>query len=231
MANKSSRDLGPAAATIQAEREYTVSCRHGRTFSFSPQRTAFLAIDMQRDFLLNDDRTPGKMFRIVPRFRDLTALMRRLGCRIIHTRESYAADGSDMTPHKASMDYVGRDGPLGRYLVRGEYGYDFIDELQPEPDETVLDKPSFGAFCTTDLDDILRSAGITHLVLAGVTTQCCVHSTLREAVDRGYWCLTVADCCAAAKQESHEAALALIAAEDHIFGWICDLGDIERACA
>ena len=210
---------------------FEIACRHDRTFAFDARKTALLIIDMQKDFLLDADGQANPMADIVPRTADLAAIFRRIGGRIIHTREAYLPDLSDVSPHKASVGYVGRPGPFGRYLIAGEPGCNFVDALQPEPGETVLDKPSFGAFCTTGLHKILQSAGITHLILCGVTMQCCVHSTLREAVDRGYWCLTVADCCGALRREWHAETLSLIASEDHLFGDICDLADIREACA
>lgn len=191
--------------------------------------TAFLAIDMQRDFLSGADGKPNDMARIIPRFARLTALMRSWGCAVIHTRESYSADLSDVTAHKASQNYVGRPGPFGKYLIRGETGCDFVDGLKPLKDEPIIDQPGFGKLHGSGLLEELRSKGITHLLLAGVTTQCCVHSTLREAVDAGFWCLTIADCCASPKREWHDAALELVASESHLFGWICELQDLASS--
>ncbi|MGI9513860.1 MAG: cysteine hydrolase family protein [Anderseniella sp.] len=205
----------------------TIKCRHNRSFAAKPESTAFLAIDMQRDFLLDKDGQPNEMARIIPTFSRLTGALRDWGCLIVHTRESYAEDLSDVTAHKASQGYVGRPGAFGRYLVRGQPGCDFVEELRPQPDEPVFDQPGFGKLHGSGLQDVLRTNSITHLILAGVTTQCCVHSTLREAVDAGYWCLTVADCCASPQQTWHEAALELIASENHLFGSICDLQDLE----
>ena len=208
---------------------YDVTCQSGQNFAFDPANTALLVIDMQKDFLLEADGSANDMFSIVPDVSRLTALCRDLRCTIIHTREAYRADLSDVTPHKASMNYVGRPGPRGKYLIAGEPGCDFIDALAPLPGETVLDKPGFGAFSTTDMDTVLKAANITHLILCGVTMQCCVHSTLREAVDHGYWCLTVADCCGALKPEWHAATLEIIRSEDHLFGGICGISDLEAA--
>ncbi len=206
-----------------------IKCWHQRTFDIDPACTAFLAIDMQRDFLTGDDGQPNEMARIIPNFAKLTAVMRDWGCEIIHTRESYAADLSDVTAHKASQNYVGRPGRDGKYLIRGEHGCDFVDELKPLPREPVIDQPGFGKLHGSGLQDLLQNSGITHLVLAGVTTQCCVHSTLREAVDAGYWCLTVADCCSSPQQNWHDMALEIIASESHLFGSICDLNDLLKA--
>lgn len=212
----------------------TVACHAGRLFTFAPATTALLAIDMQKDFLDPGGwcaaryGDPAAMRAIVPRFAALTGLARGAGCTIIHTREGYAPDLSDVHPMKAARGVVGAPGPLGRFLIRGEAGHDFVDALRPAPGEAVIDKPGFGAFYRTDLEAMLRAAGITHLILAGITTQCCVHSTLREAVDRGFWCLTVDDCCAAIETAWHDAAMSLIPSEGHLFGWVCDLGELRR---
>ena len=206
-----------------------INCRHHRTLEIDTARTAFLAIDMQRDFLTTPDGRPNDMARIIPGFAKLLAVMSSWGCKVVHTRESYAADLSDVTEHKASQNYVGRPGPLGKYLIRGEPGCDFVDELQPLQTELIIDQPGFGKFHANGLQEQLQSKGITHLVIAGVTTQCCVHSTLREAVDAGFWCLTVADCCASPQQQWHDAALQLIASENHLFGWICELQDLTNS--
>jgi nicotinamidase-related amidase len=215
----------------------SVPCVASRIFAFAPDRTAFLAIDMQNDFLsesgmagvLGED--VGQLRGIVPTLRSLLAAIRRAGIRVIHTREGYAPDLSDASRLKRERENVGRPGPLGRFLIRGERGHDFIHELRPLPGERVVDKPGFDAFFRTDLDAYLRDAGVTHLMLAGVTTQCCVHSTLRGAVDRGYYCLTVADCCAAYDPALHEAALGLIQGENHLFGWIANARDLTDALA
>ena len=216
---------------------FTVSCRHRRSYRFDPAKTALLVIDMQKDFLdpqggtarLDGDR--GGLPAIIPAVVRLSALARDLGCQVIHTREGFAPDLSDLPALRVANGTVGRKGPLGRFLVRGEPGQDFVEELRPAAGELVLDKPGFGAFGLTDLDDHLKSRGVSHLIFSGVTTQCCVHSTLREAVDLGYWCLTVADCCAAVEPAWHEAAISLIASEGHLFGWVCDLAGLEAARA
>jgi nicotinamidase-related amidase len=168
---------------------------------------------------------------LIERVGRLLAWARGTGCRVYHTREGYSSDLSDVSAFRQDLDYVGHPGPLGRSLIRGELGHDFVADLQPLPGEPIIDKASFGAFYRTDLEEQLRAAGVERLILCGVTTQCCVHSTLREAVDRGYWCLTVADCCAASEQGLHDAALMLIAGEGHLFGWIADLADLEAAGA
>lgn len=210
-----------------------ISCRGERRFEVDPEKTALLVIDMQRDFIdpegmcarLGDN--PALMRAIVPRVGRLTEWARAQGMRIVHTREGYAADLSDMQPPKrARWPLEEMAGPLGRYLIRGEAGHDFVADLKPHPGEWVIDKPGFGAFTRTDLEDRLRAAGVEDLILCGVTTSCCVQTTMREAVDRGFRCLTVADCCAAVELDDHDRALDLIASEGNLFGWVCDLSDI-----
>lgn len=204
----------------------SVPCNFDRTFEFAGPNTALLAIDMQRDFVedggycaaAGDD--VSAMQAIVPRFAGVLAAARAAGVRIIHTREGYQPDGSDLTALKRERNSAGTRGPLGRFLVRGEPGQDTIAELYPESGETVIDKPGFSAFHRTDLESVLSMAGITHLIVMGVTTQCCVNSTLRGAVDRGFWCLTVEDCCAAVDPELHAAAITTIYGENHLFGWV-----------
>ena len=195
--------------------------------------TALLIIDMQRDFC-----APGgyaaqagldvaRLAAPVANVRHLLDTARRAAILVVHTREGHRADLSDCPPVKLQRSLaagapIGEPGPLGRLLVRGEAGHDFIDELQPVAGEPVVDKPGYGAFHQTDLAQILATRGITQLVLCGVTTEVCVHSTLREAVDRGYACLTVGDACAASDPSLHDAALAMIGVEGGIFGRVID---------
>lgn len=195
-----------------------VRCRGDRSFEFDPATTALAVIDMQRDFF----HDAPEMRAVVPRVAGLLDWGRRLGLTVVHTREGYEADLSDVNSYKRSLGYVGRVGPNGRFLIRGERGHDFLEGFEPRDDELVFDKAGFSGFHGTGLGDHLSGAGITHLILCGVTTQCCVHSTLRDAVERGYFCLTVADCCAAAQAAVHEATLQIIQAENHLFGWIAD---------
>ena len=185
---------------------------------------------MQKEFFVDGiGECLDEMRSILPRVARLIALARELECKVIYTRETYQPDLSDVSAYRRSLGYVGKPGPLGRVCIHGEPGNELGEEVQPLPNETVIDKASFGAFYRTELDDLLQHNGIDHIVMCGVTTQCCVHSTLREAVDRGYWCLTVADCCAALEPGLHDAALDLIAGEGHLFGWVADVQDIERA--
>jgi len=206
----------------------SVQCRGNRVYRFEPASTALLLIDLQQEFFTPEaGECVEEMQAILPRVSRLLATARQLGSRVIHTRESYQADMSDVHACRQSLDYVGRRGPLGRFCVLGEPGHEFVEQVQPPPAETVIDKASFGAFYNTRLDQLLRADSIDHLIICGVTTQCCVHSTLREAVDRGYWCLTVADACAASEPGLHEAALQLITGEGHLFGWVADTTDLE----
>lgn len=197
--------------------------------AWSAVDTALLIIDMQQDFL-----SPGGYFdqmgyplahtraAIGPCVR-LLAAVRREQIPVIYTRESHRADLSDLHPTKRARAEamgapIGELGPLGRLLVRGEAGSEVIPELTPAPEDVVIDKPGNGAFHATDLDQILRARGIRHLLLTGVTTDVCVHSTLREANDRGYDCLVLEDCCGAGDPELHRAALATMMNEGGIFG-------------
>lgn len=210
--------------------EFTVQCRHDRRYQFSPESTALIVIDLQQEFFSDAvGECTEEMNAILPRVAKVIELARKIGCRVIHTRESYQADLSDVHAYRRSLNYVGEPGPLGRFCILGEPGHEFVDLVKPLPGETVINKASFGAFYNTQLHQALSRDGIDHILICGVTTQCCVHSTLREAVDRGYWCLTIADCCGASDPGMHDAALKIITGEGHLFGWICDAEDIQNA--
>ncbi len=194
---------------------------------------ALLVIDMQRDFLdpggyvAQSGVDVSVLRRTIPNVRRLLDAARAANVRVIHTREGHRPDLSDLTAFKrrraaGSGAAIGSTGPLGRLLVRGEPGHAIIEEAAPLAGETVIDKPGFGAFYATDLELILRAAGISRLTLAGVTTDICVHSTLREAVDRGFDCTTVGDACAAGDPAIHEAMLACVAGEGGILGNVLD---------
>lgn len=213
----------------------SIKCWAERSFRFHEASTALLVIDMQRDFLdldgmsAADGEDVAELRKIIPAVQGLTEAARSAGIRVIHTREGYSADFSDVSQAKADRSSVGEQGPLGRFLIRGESGHDFAAGFEPVPGEAVIDKPGFGAFFASDLETLLKAAGVTHLVVAGITTQCCVHSTLREAVDRGFYCLTVADACAAFEPEVHDAVLKVIQAENHLFGWITNTDEVAAA--
>lgn len=137
---------------------------------------------------------------------------------IIHTREGHRADLTDVHPHKNKNQVIGSKGPMGRILIRGEAGQDIIPELYPQAGEPIIDKPGKGSFYATDLECILSSNNITTLLVCGVTTEVCVHTTVREANDRGYHCIVISDCCASYKDEFHKVALEMIVAQGGIFG-------------
>ena len=201
-------------------------------FSLEPDKTALIVIDMQRDFLLpggfgeslgND---VGQLLKVVPPLAALIAAARAAGVMVIHTREGHEPDLSDCPPAKltrgAPSKRIGDPGKYGRILVRGEYGHDIVDELAPVDGEVVIDKPGKGAFYATGLQDILVGAGITQLLVTGVTTEVCVHTTTREANDRGYECLVVSDCVGSYFPDFQRVGLEMIKAQGGIFGWVAD---------
>jgi biuret amidohydrolase len=198
---------------------------------------ALLIIDMQRDFLDPEGYVARTgvdvtvLRAVIPQVRRLLLTARAVGVPVIHTREGHRPDLSDLSAVKSRRAAragapIGSPGPLGRLLVRGEPGHAIIAELAPLGEEIVIDKPGFGAFYSTDLELILRTAGITSLTLAGVTTDICIHSTLREAVDRGFECTTVADACAAGDVSIHRAMLACIEGEGGILGRVASTDEI-----
>ena len=189
---------------------------------------ALLIIDMQRDFLepggfgaaLGND--VSRLQAAVPPCREVLAAAREIGMLVIHTREGHRSDLSDAPPLKVERgdpkNRIGARGPMGRILVRGEPGHDIIPELYPLSGEPVIDKPGKGAFYQTDLELMLRNRAIDTLFVCGVTTEVCVNTTVREANDRGFRCIVLADCCASYFPEFHEAGLAMIKAQGGIFG-------------
>jgi biuret amidohydrolase len=200
-------------------------------------RTALLIIDMQRDFLepggfgaaLGND--VSRLKAAVGPIQTVLAAARKTGLLVIHTREGHRPDLSDLPANKRWRSRVLQDGgegqagigdpgPCGRVLVRGEPGWEIIPELAPKPGEPIIDKPGKGSFCATDLDMLLRQTGVRNLILTGITTDVCVHTTMREANDRGYECLLLGDCCAATDAGNHAAALKMVTMQNGVFGAI-----------
>ena len=205
-------------------------------YAFDPETTALVVIDMQRDFLepggfgsaLGND--VSLLASAVEPLQKVLAAARDLGMTVIHTREGHRPDMTDCPPAKfARGEFIGTDSPKGRILIRGEYGHDIVDELAPAPCEVVLDKPGKGSFYATDLELMLRNRGIKSLIVTGVTTEVCVHTTVREANDRGYRCVVPGDCCASYFPELHIAGLAMIKAQGGIFGWVAASPEILAA--
>ena len=204
-------------------------------------RTALVVIDMQRDFLM-----PGgfgaalgnDVSRLTAAVRPCSWLLEVARARrmlVIHTREGHRPDMSDAPKAKVERGTpsmrIGAMGPMGRILIRGEPGHDIVPELYPREGEPVIDKPGKGAFYATDLHAILQCRAIENLVVCGVTTEVCVHTTVREANDRGYRCIVPADCCASYFQEFHDVGLKMIKAQGGIFGWVTDSARVLKALA
>jgi nicotinamidase-related amidase len=199
-------------------------------FEFDPRTTALIMIDFQRDFVdpggfgeaLGNDVSLLRR-AVAPAARVLEAA-RAIGMLVVHTREGHRPDLTDCPPAKKARGRlkagIGDPGPMGRILVRGEYGHDIVKELAPAPGEPVVDKPGKGAFYATDLQAILANRAIAQLVVCGVTTEVCVNTSVREANDRGYDCLVLEDCVASYSPELHTAALAMVKAQGGIFGWV-----------
>ncbi len=210
-------------------------------FPFEPGRAALVVIDMQRDFLesggfgetLGNDLTPVR--EIVPTVAALIALFRAKGWPIFHTRENHAPDLSDCPPAKRLRGKpslrIGDPGPMGRILIRGEPGADIVPELAARPGEIVIDKPGKGMFYATDVGVRLKALGMTQLVFAGVTTEVCVQTSMREANDRGYECLLIEDATASYFPAFKDAAIAMIRAQGAIVGWTTPLARFAEAVA
>ncbi len=200
--------------------------------AIDPRTTALILIDMQRDFLepggfgetLGND--VSLLAAAIEPCRAVLAAARRLRMLVVHTREGHRPDLSDAPRAKVERGApslrIGAMGPMGRILVRGEPGHDIIPALSPIDGEPVVDKPGKGAFFATDLHELLRNRHIDTLIVGGVTTEVCVHTTVREANDRGYRCVVPGDCCASYFPEFHAAGLAMIKAQGGIFGWVTD---------
>jgi len=205
-----------------------------------PARTAVLAIDLQVEFLSSDGYfahkgyDPAPLRAVIEPVKRLTDAARDAGCLLIWTRQGYRADLADASDYdhwrarRAGIDL--KRGDVGSVL-RGSPGYDIVPELTPPAGDVIVDKTANGAFYQTDLELVLRAQGITHLIFSGCTTDVCVHTTLREAVDRKYQCLLVQDACASADAYAHAAALHMVTVEDGVFGVLATLDDVLRGLA
>lgn len=204
-----------------------------------PARTALVLIDMQRDFLepggfgdtLGND--VGRLAPAVDGCRRALDLARAGQLLVVHTREGHRPDLADAPPAKLARGApalrIGERGPMGRILVRGEAGHDIVAALAPAAGEPVVDKPGKGAFYQTDLELMLRNRGVDTLLVGGVTTEVCVHTTIREANDRGFRCVALADACGSYFDEFHRVALAMISAQGGIFGWVATTAALAAA--
>ncbi len=207
-----------------------------------PQRSALLVIDMQRDFLdptgyaAQAGLDVARLRRTLGPVQSLIEAARAAAMHIAYTREGHRPDLSDCPPAKlarsrAAGAEIGSAGPLGRLLLRGERGHDLVDELQPRAGEPVVDKPGYSAFHQTELDQILRGWGIETVIVCGVTTEVCVHTTVRSATDHGLRCITVSDACAASEPHLQQPALEMIAVEGGIFGTVMPCAAVIAALA
>lgn len=192
-----------------------------------PETTALVVIDLQEDFLsttgyfARKGYDPAPLRAILPTVNRLIAAARHAGLTVIHTRQGYREDMADMTPYeKWRRRRAGLDGT--RILLRSSPGFQIVPEIDVADGDIVVDKTCNGAFTYTDFEHVLRARGITHLLFTGCTTDVCVHTTLREACDRNFQCLTIADACASGDQFAHEAALHMVTVEDGIFGTLAD---------
>src|ERR1700760_418634 len=210
-------------------------------FELDPGKCALLIIDMQRDFLepggfgesLGND--VSQLRRTIEPNIKLLEFWRSKGMQVIHTREGHRPDLADLPPAKKirgrGEKTIGDPSPMGRILVRGEAGHDIIPELYPKTGEPIIDKPGKGSFCATDLELLLRVRGIENIVLTGITTDVCVHTTMREANDRGFECVLVEDCCGATDKSNHDHALKMIKMQGGVFGAVAKSDDLIGAIA